>query len=232
MGRTGWAATVAFFASGTILAVFQVQGEKMPEPLASLLIIIMIIMGSISVVIVAQDVIPRIVAPIRHRRLRSPIYDLNAAHPLQWLLNIADAQRDNPTAHLVITDRIVMDFNRDAKRPRLRIRLYYRNLGVHNLMVSDPVGYPYYQSERLPDLIQDRGGTHNVPVDGSLQFDLEVFIPEQFLKDICSELDSPTGEIRQLSLSDLHARVRVNEDGSKETGWTLGDQRMIIRPNR
>ena len=165
------------------------------------------------------------------QRYKSPVSSKDKTE--QWLLAHAEKQRDNPASYLVATDRILFDFNRDARRPRLHMRLYYVNRGVYDLVVSQPEGYPFYQGEQLPDLITDRGVKNNVPAgDGNLLIDLDVFIPEQFMVAVCQELDTGAGEVRQLGLNDLSCKVWIKGDDSREHRLGLGSDRMIIRPNR
>ena len=58
---------------------------------------------------------------------------------LSKLPSIAERQKGNPCTHLVITDRIWLDFKRNAKRLYVWLRIYYTNLGVNDLMDSHPL---------------------------------------------------------------------------------------------
>ncbi len=170
--------------------------------------------------------------PKRQRyALQSPIYKRDKPNPQQWLLDIAQGQRDNPLTHLVITDRIWFHINRDAKRPYLTLRIFYRNLGIFDLLVEHPEGYASYKSEKLPDYIRASRGKNNVPAGRDGSFDLEVFIPDKFLTDVCTELDSITGELRGLGLEHMMAGVYIKGE-EQLFQWYFGESRTIFRPNR
>ena len=149
------------------------------------------------------------------------------------LIDIVDKQKDNLITYLVVTDRIWFEFKCDAKRPYIWVRIYYKNLGIHDLMISSPEGYVYYASEQLPDRIIAKEGQHNVSANGGICiFDLTIYIPPEFNKDISAEVDSPTGEVRKLQLHDMSANVYIKGDNTHSVKWSLGGERVIFRPNR
>ena len=153
----------------------------------------------------------------------------------QWFLDMAEKQRENPTTHLVITDRIIMDVQLEARRPLLRLRVVFANYGVNDLVMSNPVGYPEFGNERSSEYILDEGGQHNVPAGNiATAFNLDIYIPEAFLDDVRKEVESPSGEVRGKSLGQLRAKVRAKGEGSPEVVWGIGDPRSreIFRPNR
>jgi len=149
------------------------------------------------------------------------------------LLEIAERQKDNPVTHLVITDRIWFEFKREAKLPFIWVRIFYKNLGVNNLMITLPEGYAYYNSERLPDRIVSQEGRQNVPASGGIgQFDLNIYIPLGFRDDVCVEVDNlPRREIRNLQLHEISAKVYIKGDDTRFVKWSLGGERTIFRPN-
>lgn len=149
------------------------------------------------------------------------------------LLEIAEKQRDNPVTHLVITDRIWFEFKREAKLPFIWVRIYYKNLGVNDLMITLPEGYAYYNSERLPDRIVAQEGRQNVPASGGIgQFDLHIYIPIGFRDDVCIEVDNlPRREIRNLQLHEISSKVYIKGDDTRCVKWSLGGERVIFRPN-
>ncbi len=150
------------------------------------------------------------------------------------LLDIAEKQKDNPATHLVITDRIWFEFKREAKLPFIWARIYYKNLGVNDLMITLPEGYAYYNSERLPDRIVAQEGRQNVPANGGIgQFDLNIYIPLGFRDDVCAEVDNlPRREIRNLQLHEISSKVYIKGDDTRCVKWSLGGERAIFRPNR
>ncbi len=79
----------------------------------------------------------------------------NASDGSQWLFDIAENQIQNPTSHLVITDRILMSNHLDHKRPLLGVRIIFANYGVHDLIVSNPEGYPYFGAEKSDDFVHN-----------------------------------------------------------------------------
>ncbi|MFC2065835.1 hypothetical protein ACFLUO_02070 [Chloroflexota bacterium] len=149
------------------------------------------------------------------------------------LLDIAEKQRDNPITHLVITDRIWFEFKREAKLPFIHVRIYYKNLGVNDLLITFPEGYAYYTSERLPDRIEAQEGRHNVPANGGVGiFDLNIYIPIGFRDDVCMEIDNlPRREIRNLQLNEISSKVYIKGDDTRFVKWSLGGERAIFRPN-
>ena len=151
----------------------------------------------------------------------------------QWLLDMAENQRANPTTHLVITDRIIMGVQLDARRPLLALRVCFANYGVNDLVVSNPEGYPYFGKERSSDYIRDDGGKHNVPAGNTATtFNLDIYVPAEFLEDVQREVESASGEVSGISLRQLRANVRAKDEGSTEIEWSIGGHREIFRPNR
>ena len=182
-------------------------------------------------------------------RLRSPIFrqtdkevaknkieptNLAQKETIFRLLNIAEKQKENPITHLVITDRIWFEFKREAKLPFIWVRIYYKNLGVNDLMITLPEGYAYYNSERLPDRIVAQEGWQNVPASGGIgQFDINIYIPLGFRDDVCIEVDNlPRREIRNLQLHEISSKVYIKGDDTRCVKWSLGGERAIFRPNR
>lgn len=152
--------------------------------------------------------------------------------PDQWLLDRATEQQHNPIPFLVRQDTLMMRFTKDARRPKLSIRIYYTNLGIYDLEVGYPEGYPSYQSEQLPDFIRAIEGKTNVPAHGGRwSVDLNIFIPEEFMKPICEELESEDGIIRGIELNGVTAKVWVKGD-SEIHRLSLGQPRMTVRQNR
>lgn len=149
------------------------------------------------------------------------------------LVEIARKQEDNPISHLVITDRIWFEFKREAKLPFIWVRIYYKNLGVHDLMITLPEGYAYYNSERLSDRIVAQEGRQYVPANGGIgQFDLNIYIPLGFRDDVCLEVDNlPRREIRNLQLHKIITKVYIKGDDTRCVKWSLGGERAIFRPN-
>lgn len=151
----------------------------------------------------------------------------------QWLLDMAENQRANPTTHLVITDRIIMGVQLDARRPLLALRVCFANYGVNDLVVSNPEGYPYFGKERSSDYIRDDGGKHNVPAGNTATtFNLDIYVPAEFLEDVQREVESASGEVSGISLCQLRANVRAKDEGFTEIEWSIGGHREIFRPNR
>jgi len=153
----------------------------------------------------------------------------------QWLLDMAENQRANPTTHLVITDRIIiiMGVQLDARRPLLALRVCFANYGVNDLVVSNPEGYPYFGKERSSDYIRDDGGKHNVPAGNTATtFNLDIYVPAEFLEDVQREVESASGEVSGISLRQLRANVRAKDEGPTEIEWSIGGHREIFRPNR
>jgi len=230
--RLLWASTVGFAVASLFLGVYEVQGERMPEWLETTLKIVIAVFLLISVSIVL-DVGWKWLRPRLHSLgLRSPIYNKDRPNPHQWLLDKAQKQQESPTSYLVVTDRINMGFSRDAKRPMLRVQIEYRNLSVHDLQISQPEGYVFYQGERLPEPLPDAHGLNNVADGGQGMFRFDIYIPPEFRDAVCSEEDTGTREIRNLAFNGLVAKVWVHGDDSP-VRWGLGaGDNMAIRPNQ
>ena len=151
----------------------------------------------------------------------------------QWLPDMAENQRANPTTHLVITDRIIMGVQLGARRPLLALRVCFANYGVNDLVVSNPEGYPYFGKERSSDYIRGDGGEHNVPAGNTATTcNLDIYVPAEFLEDVQREVGSASGEVSGISLRQLRANVRAKDEGSTEIEWSIGGHREIFRPNR
>lgn len=163
----------------------------------------------------------------------NPETESHKQQEFQWLLDMAENQRANPTTHLVITDRIIMGVQLGARRPLLALRVCFANYGVNDLVVSNPEGYPFFGKERSSDYIRDDGGKHNVPAGNTATtFNLDIYVPAEFLEDMQREVESASGEVSGISLRQLRANVRAKDEGSIEIEWSIGGHREIFRPNR
>ena len=233
------AAALVSFAAFLILQACQVQGVQLPDWLFWAIVIFGVSMGVICSFVVlhwAFGVIRNAVFRFCSTwglRWPWPLYRKDRPSPLQWLVDLAQEQVQNPAKYLVPTDRVVLNFDRDALRPYLRVRTFYQYLGLHSLVVGQPEGFPTFLGEQLPDKIEDQGGKTNIDPGGEAIVDLDVFIPDKFLKAVCDEYDS--GAIRSLELYGLKAKIAVKaRDGSGDLNrwWNLGAPRPSFRLNR
>ncbi len=228
--RIGISAAILGFSPGIVLGIFEVMGWKMPEQLAVVLVVIMVVAGVIALVVLLHSIW------IWTRRIRNryalqfPVYRRDKPNPLRWLIDRAEEQRDNPLTHLVVTDRIWSSFDRHAKSPYLALRIFYTNLGLYDLKVGQPEGYAYYNSDRLPDRIISEGGLNNVPAGAKSYISLNVYIPPEFLEDVCKEVESDTKELRGLELREIKASVHIKDD-ARQVWWLLGAERTFFRSN-
>ncbi len=230
--RIGWSATTVSISAGIVLAIYEVMEWKMPDIVANVLIAITSLAGFIAVTVLCHSVWVWS-RPIRKRyALQLPVYGRDKPNPMQWLLDTAKEQRDLPCNHLVFTDCVWFDFSRDDKRPRLRIQISYKNLGIYDLSVGQPYGYVSYKSEQLPDHIIETEAHTTVPSGGIIPFHLDVYIPKEFHADICAEMDSAMGEIRGIDLQGLKVKVHAKADDAPSVLLSLWAAKMVIRPNR
>ena len=230
--KLGISGTVVAVTLPIILAVYAVMGWKMPTWIATTVIVIASFAALVALTVLFHSIWVSSIAKWKLYALQFPLYRKDRSNPLQWLIDIAEKQKDNPTTHLVVTERLWLrsSFNSDDKRPFVQVRIHYRNLGVNDLLVSEPEGYATYRSEKLPNYIKGGKGYSNVPAEGQGIFNLDVYIPPEFIKDVCDELNSPTGELRHLGLSNVIAEVYIKDDDTKISGWNLGNEGVIYRP--
>ena len=207
----------------------------MPKEIAILLLALLGIMGFAAVGVALHKAWEILWPPLRTNwGLQFLIYR-KRPNPLQWLIDIAENQRRNPISHLVITDRIIMGVHLNDHRPRLQVRVCFTNLGMHDLIISQPEGYPYFGNEKSTDYIRDEGGYHTVPDGNSAaSFNLDIYIPAEFLDGVRKEVESPPGEVRSISLGRLRVMVRVSAEGAPSVRWSIGarENTEIFRPNR
>ncbi len=229
--RIGWpAAGIAFFY-GTVWTIYEVQDRKMPDLLADILLAVALVAISILVIVLTRNIWVW-TRPIRKRyAFQVSVHRRDKPNPLQWLVDRAEEQRDNPVTHLIVTDRIWSSFDRHAKSPYLALRIFYTNLGLYDLQIGQPEGYAYYNSDRLPDRIISERGFNNVPAGAKSYISLNVYIPPKFLEDICKEVESDTKELRGLELREIKASVHI-KDNARQVWWLLGAERTFFRPNR
>ena len=202
----------------------------MPREVAIGVLALVDIMAAIAVAVVifaaSKTLLPHLAA---NWVIRTPVFR-RRPNQFQWLFDQAEAQRTNPSSHLVVTDRIAMRLLRDKVRPYLWVRVYYKYLGVHELVISQAVGYASFNSEQLPDNItRNEGGYTNVAPGGTVLFDLNIYIPPEFLEDFCREYDA--GEIRGLGLRDVRAKVWVKDNDAPPVPLGLDADRMTFRVN-
>ena len=234
--KIGWASgAVIVFAVPILILTYTAQDKKVPDSIFALVVVslALVLLWAIPTWLAIHVVLP-LWGRARSYKYRWPMVSKNKPDPNRWLLDRAEEQRDNPRSHLVFTDRRVMGFTRDAKRPILTIYIYYKNLGVYDLLVSQPEGFPTYNMEQLPEPVRSRAGRgpNNVPVNEGGVFHFDIYIPPDFLEAVRKEVDSITGEIRNFGFSDVGAKVQVKGDSEREFIWSLDEARMIIWPNR
>ena len=228
------AAFLITLGSGIVLGVFEImQDWKMPSQIAIVIVAISGVAALIGLGIVMHGAWVQ-TRPFRAKwRIRNFLYRRDVPIPHQWLLDIAEKQWDNPTSHLVITDRIIMGVHLDDRRPRLQLRVTYTNFGVHNLVMSQPEGYPYFGYEKSEYYKRDEGGQISVPAGHTASsFSLDIYIDAEFLDDVRSEIDSSSGELRGITLGQVRAMVRAGAEGAPSVGWGLGGPGAVFRPNR
>ena len=231
--RIGWPATTISVCAGIVLALYEVVAEwTMPIGLAKTLLGITALAGFIAVIWFCHNIWVWARPSWQRYALRFPIYDKTKPNPLQWLIDIAEKQRDNPYTHIVLTDCIWFSYNAGEASPCLRIKIYFKNLSIYNLVVGMPEGRVIYKGEELPNPIPKVSGGCNVVPGGDIIFDLSIYIPDKFKEDICSETGSSTKEIRNLSLGGLRSEVKIKDD-AKIALWNIASQKskLVIRPN-
>ena len=231
--RIGIAAGILAVAPAVGLGIFEVMGWTMTPQIAVTLLIITGI-TEITALGVLSHGVWLWSKPMRSRYgWRWPLYRRDKPNPHQGLIDMAKLRQGNPITHLVITDRIIMRFDRDDARPYIRLRISYANLGLNQVLVGDPEGYAYFGSTRLPEYIRDMGGKHQSPAGHTGSgFDIDVYIPPEILKNLCDEVDSASGEVRSIDFRQVSAKVRVEVEGAPVIPWILGAHREIFRPNR
>ena len=154
---------------------------------------------------------------------------MNKYHPdpNQWLFDRVEQQREDPSTHLLVIDRINMGFTRDApRRPMLRVQIQYLNRSVFPLEVTPAQGWVHHQvgadRERLPEMVIAIGGRNSVPAGGQGVAQFEIPIPLEYRDAICDEEDTCYGEIRSIRLDEVAITVRVAESNQPERRWGRG----------
>ena len=210
--RIGTFAGIASVSVFLVLAIYEVQEWKMPDRLAITLVVAMGIMALVATLVMVHGLLGYM-KPLYYRWvLQSPIRRRETVNPHQWLIDLVEKQRQNPTSHLVITDRIIMGVHLDDKRPRLWVRVYFTNFGVNDLTISQPEGYPRFgdeQSEITASKMKE--AAIMCPAGNSAtSFDLNIYIPDPFLKDVRNEVESLSGEVKSINLAQVRARVQAS----------------------
>ncbi len=206
---------------------------KMPESIFIALITVLSIMGGIAFVILIHSIWIWIRSRTIWKRyaLRLPIYRRGEPNPLQWLIDEADKQRDNPVPYLVVTDCILLEYKRDMKRPYVKLRIIYTNFGIHDLKVAGAEGYVRYDGERL-ERIDPEGGRSNVAGGcGTSALDVLAYVPHDLVEGLSRDMESTTREIRKLELNELSVKVYVEGDDTRSVKWNLGSSPVIFRRN-
>jgi len=231
--RIGWPAGIIAFVSASILAAFEVQQMKMPDTIFVVLVAVLVGTGTMAFIFLFHGIYVWVKPVLKRYSFGVSIYRRGKPNPLQWLIDIAEKQKDNPTTHLIVRDRIYFEFKRDALCPYLWVRIFYSNLGLHDLLISKPRGFVYYGGAQLPNKIEFDEGQSNVSANGGNgEFDFKIYIPKELVETVSRETDSETGEVRRLELHHISAKVYIKGDNTRFVKWTPGGDRVIFRPNR
>jgi len=232
--RVSVAAFLVTLGVGVVLGIFEIKEDwKMPDLVAVAIVLVAGGAALIGVAIVAHGMWVWS-KPLRNRySFQIGFHRRDLPDPNQWLLDLAKNQRNNPTSHLVITNRIIMGVRLTDKRPWLWVRVYFTNFGVNDLTISQPEGYPYFGNEQSDDYIRDEASTYTVPAGNSAtSFDLKIYVPDAFLEEVRNEVESLSGEVRSISLGRVRARVWADAEGSPTVRWSIGGDREVFRPNQ
>ena len=214
------AAGLAIAAAAALPGIFDSQGWRMASWLGTGLVVFIAVMGSVAVGAVVHS-LWRATEPIRKSfGLRWPFYRRDRPNPLQWLLDEADRQRDNPLSHLVFTERLITHQERNPGRPYVRLNLTYHNYGVHALLAGMPFGNVSFGRDRLERIELEHDGQNTVPANhiGVLHFDL--YIPPALSENVFNEIDSERGLV-SLDFGGLTIRVQLQDDTEHTLTWRL-----------
>lgn len=121
----------------------------------------------------------------------------------------------------MVTERTILRWNLEAKRPHITLRVSYINRSLYDLEIGRPEGIVFYNGNQLPDRLYDDGGHNNVGVNISSHTQFDIYIPKEFVDDIHREISSPTGEVKGLNLQSVKTKVRIVGD-TEESVWSLG----------
>ncbi len=136
------------------------------------------------------------------------------------IIDRAKKFKENPSQNLLITEYVIHFWNLEGKRPYITLQISYTNIGFYGLQIGKPEGFVRWKSDRLPERVQDDGGKNNVPVDVSSFTRFDVYLPQDFVDEVYSDISSPTGELMSLHLDKVRANIWVAGD-SEPHKWSI-----------
>lgn len=229
--RIGVAGGIAALTPPVLFGIFEVMEWKMPNWLAVIFVSVTAIVGFIALLVLLHGLWIWSKSVRMHIGLQipSPFYRKNKPNPNQWLIDLAERQRQTPQDFFAFTGQMAVGLSRNDKRPYLSVRCYYRNYSVHRWEIGELKGYVRWKNEQLPEEVKQDGSIQQIAPLEHIVFDWKVHIPSEYLVDLCIEYDS--GEIKSLNLSGLTATLRVNS-GDSDVRVSLGHPNDVIRINR
>jgi len=221
--RIGAFAGAAILASAALLVgVYQLQQQKMPEGLFTLVSVLLftVIIFGVPVWLYIWVAAPTI-RFIRSRRFQWPMAAKNSPNPHQWLLDIAKNDAVGPTAQLKILQRKWRRFDRTARRPLVEVGITLYNGGVHSVLVGPVTGQATFNGEPLEVEINDARRSR-MPRGHEAELRLVQYLPtdETVLGTIGQEYAS--GRLRCLGFGSVFIDVLSEADAGQSARMPLG----------
>ena len=226
--RLGLSAAGIGFASGTILALFEVQGWTIPEWLAVSILIALIVSGVLFAGVLIYEV-GRFVASISWPRPN-----------LQWksatdrrLIGHARRHIDKPIEMLPMLDRRVLSWDFNSRRPRVTISVTIFNGTQFKIYLGAAQGHPNYAGDDLADAVES-SYTEPMQILSGNQADVRftVYIPDERKDELVAAISNHR-LVQNLSLKNVKVPIEVSDDwlaaySTEEIQLSMGDEPLYV----
>lgn len=222
----------AIVVAGVIFALaYGSEGREIPDEVFNLLVAVGAVLLIVAVPwwIASYGILP-VIHFFRRYEYHWPMITKGKPKPWQWALDLIAEQKGRSHEYLVLKSCTAVSLTRDDARPYLTIRFRYHNYSVLTLEIESPQGDISWNGERLPESI-----SQEFPVSGNfltgpnqeLNFGIRVFIPEQYLAEVCKEYDA--GVIGKFQ---FYSSITVRPNENSLTAVRIGLNPEVIKVNQ
>jgi hypothetical protein len=162
-----------------LLAIYRVQGKKMPDPLFNASVGILVVIG-------AAILISWAARPIAYifRTYAVRIYRRDEVLAHQWLLDIATEHANSPQSFVRITERRIVGSEFDTRRPWVLFQVKAFNGTVHSLTCGLVSGTMRFDSVLFEDPVEEVGGTVGMSSGTDHDFQFRQYVRKEVAEEV------------------------------------------------
>jgi len=223
-------------ALGLLVGLYHLQGKTMPGWLfwSGIGVAVLIFAANVIGWLTAAVLIP-IGRLLKSLEYQLPVRRKGVPPPHQFLLDIAEADRDNPSAMLALVEPSIDLRYIGEPDPYVVFTLRIFNGCVYPISVQGAEGNVYWKSSplaRQPELSEGAGGLWER--GHIMRVRLRQWLPREVAEDLRScGYDPDAGRVRQFAFHSVHLMVRARPDASPCVRYGFGHlSEFIAATNR